>query len=218
MNGIAPYSFGIFVPSGGVYGRHNREYAPPELAEIGAAAGFETTMLRTVDVYDRDMDPGTAEMLVGREDNLALRGETIFYLAQKTGDPAGTAMRFYHGDPSLMSAAFHPGPREAATGLISLGLENRSGQWWPVEGERATCLLAEWIDPEGVLIHQSLIQPLRAPVAPGEVVTDAPLSGPNGDTWLINEVPGQFTLVGFGDVALPQSDGIARIGINSRGN
>lgn len=168
MNGIAPYSFGIFVPSGGVYGRHNREYAPPELAEIGAAAGFETTMLRTADVYDRDMDPGTAEMLVGRDDNLALRGETIFYLAQKTGDPAGTAMRFYHGDPSLMSAAFHPGPREAQTGLISLGLENRSGQWWPVQGERATCLLAEWIDPEGVLVHQILIQPLSAPVGPGE--------------------------------------------------
>jgi glycosyltransferase involved in cell wall biosynthesis/SAM-dependent methyltransferase len=168
MNGIAPYSFGIFVPSGGVYGRHNREYAPPELAEIGQAAGFETVSLRTVDVYDRDMDPGTAELLVGRDDNLALRGETIFYLAQKTADPAGTALRFYHGDPSLMSAAFHPGPREVATGLISLGLENRSGQWWPVTGARATCLLAEWIDPDGVLIHQILIQPLSAPVAPGE--------------------------------------------------
>lgn len=60
--------------------------------------------------------------------------------------------------------------------------------------------------------------PGGAPVAPGEVVTDAPLSGPNGDTWLIHEVQGQFTLVGFGDVALPQIDGIARIGINSRGN
>ena len=168
MNGIAPYSFGIFVPSGGVYGRHNREYAPPELAEIGQAAGFDTVSLRTVDVYDRNMDPGTAELLVGRNDDLTLRGETIFYLAQKSAEPAGTAMRFYHGDPSLMSAAFHPGPREVATGLISLGLENRSGQWWPVKGEQATCLLAEWIDPDGVLIHQILIQPLSAPVAPGE--------------------------------------------------
>ena len=57
-----------------------------------------------------------------------------------------------------------------------------------------------------------------APVPPGAVITDAPLTGANGDTWLIREVQGQFTLVGFGDRALPQIDGIARIGINSRGD
>lgn len=57
-----------------------------------------------------------------------------------------------------------------------------------------------------------------APVTPGEVVTDAPLTDPDGDTWLIREVQGQFTLVGFGGAQLPQIDGIARIGINSHGD
>jgi SAM-dependent methyltransferase len=168
MNGIAPYSFGIFVPSGGVYGRHNREYAPPELAEIGTAAGFETVSLQTIDVYGRDMDPGTAELLVNRDDDLSMRGETIFYLARKAQDPAGLPARLYHGDPSRMAGAFRAGPREEKTGLIALEIENQSPAWWPVKGGQATCLLAEWIDADDVLIHQMLIQPLTAPMAPGE--------------------------------------------------
>lgn len=57
-----------------------------------------------------------------------------------------------------------------------------------------------------------------APVVPGEVITDAPLSGPDGNTWLIREVQGRFTLLGFGDVTLPQIAGIARVGINSHGD
>lgn len=168
MNGIAPYSHGVFVPSGGVYGRHNREYAPRELATIGQAAGFETTSLRTMDVYSRDMDPGTAEMLVARDDDLSMRGETIFYLGTKAQPPQGTPQELYHGDPARMAGAFHVGPREVETGLISVGLENRSPLWWHVKGHGATCLLAEWIDPDGVLIHQLVIQPIAAPVGPGD--------------------------------------------------
>jgi glycosyltransferase involved in cell wall biosynthesis/SAM-dependent methyltransferase len=168
LNGIAPYSFGIFVPSGGVYGRHNREYAAPELAEIGQAAGFETVSLKTIDVYDRNIDPGTAELLVNRGDDLSLRGETIFYLARKAGDPQGAPTRFYHGDPSRMNGSIALLSTEAQTGLTKLGLTNRSGAWWPVSGQAGTCLLAEWVDPDGDLRHQHLFQPLAASVAPGE--------------------------------------------------
>jgi len=166
LNGIAPYSFGIFVPSGGVYGRHNREYAPPELAEIGQAAGFETVTLQTVDVYDRKIDPGTAELLVNRGDELSLRGETIFYLARKERPAQGAPRRFYHGDPARMTGAFHVLSHERATGLVRLGLENRSAAWWTTDGDLATCLLAEWVDLEGDLRHQHLMQPLTAPVGP----------------------------------------------------
>ena len=166
--GQSPYSFGIFVPSGGVYGRHNREYAPPELAEIGRAAGFETLRLRTYDVYGDDMTPEAAELLVNRGDDLSMRGENIVYLARKAGMPQGTPSRLYHGDPTRMAAAFHAGPRDPDTGALRLTLENRSGANWPVTGPWSTCLLAEWIDGAGVLKHQLLIQPLTAPVAPGE--------------------------------------------------
>ena len=166
--GQSPYSFGIFVPSGGVYGRHNREYAPPELAEIGQAAGFETVSLRTYDVYGDDMTPEAAELLVGRGDDLSLRGENIVYLAKKAGEPQGTPARLYHGDPARMAAAFHLADRDPKTGAQTLTLENRSLAEWPVTGNWSTCLLAEWLDGEGVLKHQLLIQPLTAPVAPGE--------------------------------------------------
>ena len=168
LNGIAPYSFGIFVPSGGVYGRHNREYAPPELAELGQGAGLETVQLRTIDVYDQNMDPGTAELLVARGDDLSLRGETIFYLARKTEAAPELPARFYHGDPTRMSGAITLIDREAATGLIRLGLVNKSPAWWPTSGHAGTCLLAEWVDTNGDLRHQHLFQPLSASVGPGE--------------------------------------------------
>ena len=55
-----------------------------------------------------------------------------------------------------------------------------------------------------------------AQIAPGQVLVDAPLSGEDGDTWLLRQVQGDFTLVGFGDVLLPELPGIRRIGINTR--
>ena len=167
LNGIAPYSFGIFVPSGGVYGRHNREYAPPELAELGEAAGFETQKLTTYDVYDRDADPATADLLVNRGDDLDLRGETIFYLATKTDRAPAVPERFYHGRPDRMDGAITLVDQDARTGLVRLDLHNRSAAWWPIADHAGTSLLAEWIDGEGDLQHQYLFQPLTAPVAPG---------------------------------------------------
>lgn len=166
LNGIAPYSFGIFVPSGGVYGRHNREHGPKDLPDLGQAAGFETVSLRTVDVYDRTVDPRIAEMLVEREDDLTLRGETIFYLARKASAPTGLPRRFYHGDPTRMTGTLSVASAEAATGLTRITVRNGSSQWWAVAGDHATCVLAEWIDPDGDLRHQHLMQPITAPIAP----------------------------------------------------
>lgn len=168
LDGIAPYSFGIFVPSGGVYGRHNREYAPPELAALCGAAGFEVTRLASHDVYDRAVDPATAELLVARGDDLSLRGETIFCLARKVGAPTVPPQGFYHGDPVAMSGALCVNGWEDETGLVRISVENRSRVGWTNRGARATCLLGEWIDGEGVLRHQHLFQPLTDLVKPGE--------------------------------------------------
>ncbi|MDU8910221.1 FAD-dependent oxidoreductase [Aestuariicoccus sp. MJ-SS9] len=52
-----------------------------------------------------------------------------------------------------------------------------------------------------------------APVAPGTAMPDAPLS----DGWLIERVQGEFTLVGFGDIALPEVPGVRRLGIGQTG-
>ncbi len=167
LNNIAPYSFGIFVPSGGVYGRHNREYAPRELAMIGEAAGFETVRLQTLDVYDRHIEPEMAQILVARGDDLAMRGENIQYLARKTGTPKGVPEGLYHGDPTRMHGALSVTEQEAS-GLTRIAVQNTSGATWPTAGDRATCMLAEWVDGAGELRHQHLMQPFTTPLGPGE--------------------------------------------------
>ncbi|WP_424984816.1 FAD-dependent oxidoreductase [Microbulbifer sp. S227A] len=58
--------------------------------------------------------------------------------------------------------------------------------------------------------------PGTAQVAPGRAMLDAPLASDTGTSWLLNEVQGQFTLVGFGDVVLPNLPSVRRIGINQR--
>ena len=168
LNGQGPYSFGLFVPTDGVYGRHNREYAPREVEELAAAAGFETHVLKTVDVYDDAIDPGTAELLCARDDNLALRGETTFFVGRKTGPPTGVPAGFYHGDPERMSGALRVIEHEAQTGLVRVQVTNQSPNWWPKIKGFATCLLAEWIDPDGVLRHANAFLPLNNVLGPGE--------------------------------------------------
>ena len=66
------------------------------------------------------------------------------------------------------------------------------------------------------LEHFSLQTPSLAPVSVGTAALDAPLSGQNGNSWLIEHVQGQFTAVGFGRAVLPKIDGIKSIGINQQ--
>jgi 3-(3-hydroxy-phenyl)propionate hydroxylase len=59
----------------------------------------------------------------------------------------------------------------------------------------------------------SLQTPAAVPCAPGSALLDAPLNGPDGPTWLVQEAQGAFTLLGLGDIALPDLPGLRRIGI-----
>jgi len=217
LNGQAPYSFGLFVPSDGVYGRHNREYTPREVESLAAAAGFETRVLKTVDVYDDSIDPGTAELLHGRDDDLALRGETIFFVGKKTGEPGGVPEGVYHGDPARMSGALRVALHEEQTGLVHVEVTNSSRNWWPVRDQYATCLLAEWTDPEGILRHTNILLPLNDALGPGDSQTvtlrlDAgkPDRGaPRGTLWLELFQKGVGRLSGTGrakGITLPCSE------------
>lgn len=62
----------------------------------------------------------------------------------------------------------------------------------------------------------ALQTPGTGPVAPGLALIDAPLANNDGETWLLTQVQGDFTLVGFGDVTLPDVPEIRRIGVNQR--
>ena len=66
------------------------------------------------------------------------------------------------------------------------------------------------------LEDMALQTPGAAPIAPGSALVDAPLSGSEGDTWLSEQITQGFTLVGFGDVILPDVPGIQRLGVNQR--
>ncbi|MEX0281529.1 MAG: FAD-dependent monooxygenase, partial [Arenibacterium sp.] len=62
----------------------------------------------------------------------------------------------------------------------------------------------------------TLQTPGVAPIAPGRALVDAPLANDEGATWLSEKIGSGFTLVGFGDVILPDVPGILRIGVNQR--
>ena len=57
-----------------------------------------------------------------------------------------------------------------------------------------------------------------APVAPGSALMDAPLSGPQGDTWLISQLQGRFTLLTLGNFDLPDIDGLHIVTIRDGGS
>ncbi|MFG6501338.1 glycosyltransferase [Sulfitobacter sp. 1A15106] len=167
----SPYSFGLFVPTGGVYGRHNREYTPREVEALAHGAGFETQFLGTTDVYDTHVDPATAALMIAREDALELRGETIVFVGRKTGVPSAPPPGLYHGDPARLSGKLVLTKDEAETGLTQITAQNTSSSWWPATGNQATALLAEWINDAGYLVHTNVILPLSEAVAPGGETT-----------------------------------------------
>lgn len=179
LNGQSPYSFGLFVPTGGVYGRHNREYTPREVEALAHGAGFETYYLGTTDVYEDHVDPSTAALMVAREDDLNLRGETIVFVGRKVGEPTAPPPGLYHGDPARLSGNLSLSKDEAATGLTQITAQNISAGWWPASGNQATALLAEWIDQEGYLVHTNVILPLSEAVAPGQKTTFSFRRDPN---------------------------------------
>ena len=168
----APYSFGIFVPTGGVYGRHNREWAPSELARIGEAAGFETAALVTADLYDRGVDPGTAHLLASRGDDPAMRGENLTWIGRKPEDAAGEPAPalpegFYHGDPRAMAGRLRVLGRDPATGRARIEVANRSRLAWAEEGQWAMALRLDWTDASGRLVHPEAYWPLDGRLEPG---------------------------------------------------
>ena len=64
------------------------------------------------------------------------------------------------------------------------------------------------------LAHSPLQTSGNAPLEPGSALLDAPLRGPAGETWMVQEAQGAFALLAMGDITPPELPGIARIGIN----
>ncbi|SMD08825.1 Glycosyltransferase involved in cell wall bisynthesis [Fulvimarina manganoxydans] len=129
--GGAPYSFGVFVPYHGVYGRHNREYTPHEVEFLGQITGFETDLLQTRDVYRKEIDPFTPMLADLEKDDfpLDLRGQNIFWAGTKTGSRRrNDGGSLYLGDPFAFRGQIRV---ESADGeMVTLSLDNQGHRDW----------------------------------------------------------------------------------------
>lgn len=202
LNGTSPYSFGLFVPVGGVHGRHNREYVPDEIARMGEAAGFETVRLATADVYETRIDPEIAAILTARGDDFRLRGETIFWLGRNMRAPGAAPDALYHGRPEQLAGRLSLGARGPAA-TVTLRVENTSRAVWQISGPFAVSLWLGWSDARGRIVHQGASLALPDPLAPGETVEIAleldARSRPDDGTLeieLFEEGAGRFTGAG----------------------
>ncbi|MEM9145087.1 MAG: glycosyltransferase [Pseudomonadota bacterium] len=169
LGGAAPYSFGPFVPVGGAYGRHNREYAPAELRALAEAAGFETGRLLSADVYDDRIEPATAALLTARGDHMALRGETLFWLGHKTTAPGAAPEGLYHGQPDQHAGRLTLEHRSAEG--VTVRATNLARADWATEGPFAITLCLDWQDARGRLVHHGAQYPLPTGVPVGASIT-----------------------------------------------
>jgi glycosyltransferase involved in cell wall biosynthesis/SAM-dependent methyltransferase len=170
LNAASPYSFGIFVPWNGAYGRHNREYTPHEVEQLGRHAGFETALLETIDVYCQDAVPD--ELLhymkeTGRP--LDLRGQNIFYIGRKNSAAGATRYpdNLFSTDPAVFTGVLEligtPGARDAFT----IRAWNRSPILWRQKGEGRIRLCVDRIDQNGLVAHDMMQIALPADLPPG---------------------------------------------------
>jgi glycosyltransferase involved in cell wall biosynthesis/SAM-dependent methyltransferase len=178
--GHAPYSFGVFVPYHGVYGRHNREYTPHEIELLGLSTGLSTERLFTKDVYLKEIDDAHdfAARLPDLQNPASLRGQNIFYIGTKSGAPRDARPSpLYLEDPFAFLGSMIAKPPVRGADEIILTLSNNGKKDW---GERTLNLVLTVIAGEAE--HGDFIRmPLPIFVPAGEQrslsIAAAPSSG-----------------------------------------
>lgn len=183
LSGRAPYIFGVFSAHGS-YGRHNREWAPAEIASLGVRAGFDTDVLDTRDLYDLDTDIEDARsLLAARGDDGALRGDGIFYRGLRAR-PADESYppELYDYDPGEhrgdLRAADLAVARPGEPVRVEVTATNRSAAAWEPVGDQRTRIGFQLLAGDGdLLVQDYALALLDRPVPPGEtirIVADVP--------------------------------------------
>ncbi|NBO63890.1 MAG: methyltransferase domain-containing protein [Acidobacteria bacterium] len=85
LTGCSPYLFSQYNLAS-PFDQHHREYAPREVRTALTAAGFEVLKLETEDVWRRS-NPAILELLGNLGLSTDLRGDNIFAIAGKAGQP-----------------------------------------------------------------------------------------------------------------------------------
>lgn len=132
FHGDAPYSFGVFVPYHGVYGRHNREYTPHEVEALGRMSGLETAQLLTKDVYLSQVkdEHAFAARLGGLHNPRELRGQNVFYRGLKAPGAGAqdSASSLYLEDPGAYQGTMTVA--RSGGGDLELVLANTGSRSW----------------------------------------------------------------------------------------
>ena len=166
--GQSPYSFGVFVPTQGAYGRHNREYAPREVSRLAASAGFAKTILETRDVYPHG-EPTEALLahLAAIGDDSRLRGQNIMYVGMRESSDVerGYPADLYPADPRQLSARIGLFREDDIARLV---LRNDGPVAWKATGPDKVNLVVDRIDQEGRRTPGVLRVDLPGDIGPGE--------------------------------------------------
>jgi len=170
LNGVSPYTFGIYVPSNGVYGRHNREYTPHEVEALGRYAAFETLLVHTEDIYHQDeVPPSLVDYMSGEAFPLELRGQNIFYLGRK--NPGATQASYpeslFSIDPEIFSGSLELHPRADAPDAAAIRVYNKSPLTWRAKGENRVRLTVDKVDQNGLMDIDALQIDLPHDIEPG---------------------------------------------------
>ena len=173
INGDSPYSFGVFVPWNGAYGRHNREYTPFEVESLGQYSGFDTALLDTADIYQQDEVPPELRHYMAEQGRpLKLRGQNIFYLGRKMVDagPRPYPQNLFPIDPAIFSGRLELfRVSESHDGFI-IRVLNTSPLPWLCEGVSRIRLTVDRVDQNGLVTRDVAAFDLPSDVAPGGVV------------------------------------------------
>ena len=198
--GDPPYSFGIFLPHHGVYGRHNREYTPHEIELLGRSAGFGTEMLRTYNVYGDESEYFNLPLLSGSTYPFRLRGRNIFYRGRRGGSPMQDAWRsLYYTDPMAVQGKLAVREDRSEPANIGLVLHNTGPRPWLARGPSRVHLRIEILTAEGRRDGECVELALDADVPSGaEHVMVLPIGRGQGGAVAIMRV--QLLQNGFGSL------------------
>lgn len=189
LEGGSPYSFGVFVPWNGAYGRHNREYTPLEVESLGRYAGFETALLNTLDICPGNESPDAlTHYMVGQGYSLDLRGQNIFYLGRKSANAVSGPYpkNLFPLDPAIFSGGLELTRTTNSRDEFIVRVLNKSPLPWLHEGATRVRLTVDRVDQSGFVALDVFAFDLPCDVAPGgsvEIPIKAVVNGGVRGSW-----------------------------------